>query len=304
MYSEVFGVEINPLVAFLWSVFVGLVFSTVGAAGGILAGVGHISVFGIPQANNIKLMNQILIFTSTLISVPSYWRQRRVIVILGVLLGVGSIAGALIGSTLSYKFLPDLKSYKPLFGIFTLIVALKIFYDTFHKKKKEQIKDIEESIKERGASDLTTKKVSLTSIELEFLGKTYSFNPLVPVLAGFVVAIVSSALGVGGGFLLVPFMVSVMGLPMFLVPGTSALSILITMLVSAGNYLKLGAQIDIQLLGIEIVGIVIGSFVGPHLSKVLKEKKLRLILGFLLLYIGIGYTVGGWVKKVFGIRIV
>jgi len=304
MYSEVFGVEISPLLAFLWSVFVGLVFSTVGAAGGILAGVGHISVFGIPQANNIKLMNQMLIFTSTLISVPSYWKQRRVIVILGVLLGVGSIAGALIGSTLSYRFLPDLKSYKPLFGIFTLIVALKIFYDTFHKGKKQAIKDIEDRIRQAGTSDLRTRRLSLTSIELEFLGKTYSFSPITPVLAGFFVAIISSALGVGGGFLLVPFMVSVMGLPMFLVPGTSALSILITMLVSAGNYIQLGAQIDVKLLGIEIVGIVIGSFIGPHLSKILKEKKLRLILGFLLLYIGIGYTVGEWVRKVFGIRIV
>ncbi len=103
-------------------------------------------------------------------------------------------------------------------------------------------------------------------IELEFLGKEYSFSPFAPVLAGFFVAIVSSALGVGGGFLLVPFMVSVMGLLMFLVPGTSALSILITMLVSAGNYLKLGTRIDLQLLGIEIVGIVLGRMSRPVMS--------------------------------------
>ncbi len=183
-------------------------------------------------------------------------------------------------------------------------MALKIFYDTFHRKKREGIKDIETRIKEAGASDLKTKRLSISKIELEFLGKEYSFSPFAPVLAGFFVAIVSSALGVGGGFLLVPFMVSVMGLPMFLVPGTSALSILITMLVSAGNYLKLGTRIDLQLLGIEIVGIVLGSFIGPHLSKVLRERKLRLILGLLLLYIGIGYTVGEWVKRTFGIRIV
>ncbi len=301
---EAFGVEINPAVAFLWSVFVGLIFSTVGAAGGILAGVGHISVFGIPQANSIKLMNQILIFISTLIAVPSYWKQRRLIISLGILLGLGSIAGALIGSTLSYRFLPDLKSYKPLFGLFTLIVALKIIYDIFHKKKKEQIKSIESRISEAGKSDLRTVRVSLSRIEFTFAGKEYSFSPFVPVLAGFVVAIISSALGVGGGFLLVPFMVSVMGIPMFLVPGTSALSILITMLVSAGNYLKMGAQLELSLLAIEIAGIVLGSFIGPHLSKVLKEKKLRLLLGILLLYIGIGYTFGDLIKETLGIRII
>ncbi len=304
MYSDVFGVEINPFVAFLWSLFAGLIFSTVGAAGGILAGVGHISIFGIPQANSIKLMNQILIFISTLIAVPSYWRQRRVIFVLSFLLGAGSIAGALIGSTLSYRLLPDLKSYKPLFGIFTFLVAFKIFYDLLWSKQKENIKSIEEKIKVKGKSDLKTRSISLTHIELQFLGNTYSFSPLTPILAGFVVAIISSALGVGGGFLLVPFMVSAMRLPMFLVPGTSALSILITMVVSASNYMKMGVAIDIKLLGIEIVGVVLGSFIGPHFSKVLKEKKLRLLLGFLLLYIGFGYTLGQLIKKYSGIRII
>ncbi len=304
MTIDAFGVEINLLLAFFWSIFVGLVFSTVGAAGGILAGVGHISVFGIPQANSIKLMNQILIFTSTLISVPSYWKQRRLIIPLGVFLGLGSIAGALIGSTLSYRFLPDLKSYKPLFGVFTLAVALKMIYDLFHTKKKERIKEIESGISKLSGSDLRTTHLSMKKIEFEFAGKTYSFSPLTPLLAGFVVAIVSSSLGVGGGFLLVPFMVSVMGIPMFLVPGTSALSILITMLVSAGNYFKMGARIDPALLGTEVMGIFLGSLVGPHLSKYLKERKLRLLLGILLLYIGLGYTFGGIIKRLFGIRVV
>ncbi|RLJ71349.1 hypothetical protein BCF55_1649 [Hydrogenivirga caldilitoris] len=301
MLSELFGVEINPLLALLWSFFVGLVFSTVGAAGGILAGVGHISIFGIPQANSIKLMNQLLILTSTLISVPSYWKQRRVIFILGFLLGIGSIIGAFVGSTLSYKFLPDLKSYKPIFGLFTLVVAFKVFYDVFSKGK--DIRDVEKRIEEKGRSDLRTRGVSLFRVELAFLGASYTFNPITPIVAGFVVAVISSALGVGGGFLLVPFMVSVMGLPMFLVPGTSALSILVTMTVSAGNYLNLGAKIDLQLLVIEVLGVMTGSLLGPHLSRVLKERKLRLALGILLLYIGFGYTLGAWIERTFGIRL-
>ena len=304
MSSEIFGVEVNPFLLLGWSFFAGLVFSTVGAAGGILAGVGHISIFGIPQANSIKLMNQILILSSTLISVPSYWRQRRVVFLLGILLGIGSVLGAYIGSTLSYRFLQDLKSYKPLFGVFTLLVAFKILYDLFHGKGKEKVREIEAGIRERGASDLRTKKISPSRIALEFHGREYSFSPLTPLLAGFLVAIISSALGVGGGFLLVPFMVSVMGIPMFLVPGTSALSILVTMIVSAGNYMKMGAPVDLAFLGIEVVGVVVGSFVGPHLSKFLGEGRLRLVLGVVLLYIGIGYTVGEWVRSTFGIRII
>ena len=192
------GMEANPLAVFAWSMFVGLIFSTVGAAGGILAGVGHISIFGIQQANSIKIMNQILIFASTLVSVPSYWKQKRLIVSLGVLLGVGSIAGALVGSSLSYNLLPDLKGYKPLFGMFTLLVAVKLLYDTLFAKNKKSMDEVEERIKRSGRSDLRTLRFSPKKVELEFLGETYSFSPLSPLVAGFLVAIVSSALGVGG----------------------------------------------------------------------------------------------------------
>ncbi len=289
MHSEVLGIDYNPFLVILWSFFAGLVFSTVGAAGGILAGVGHISIFGIPSANNIKIMNQILVITSTLISVPSYFLQKRVIYVLSFLLGIGSILGALIGSTLSYKYLPDLKFYKPLFGLFTLLVSLKIFQEVFlSSKTKGKIDEIESKLREGKGSDLRFS-LSPRKVNVEYLGSTYSFSPVTPLIAGFAVAIISSALGVGGGFLLVPFMVSVLKIPMFLVPGTSALAILITMVVSIGNYIHLGSRFDPVFLGLEVAGVVAGSFVGPHLSRIMGEKKLRISLGVLLLYIGIRY---------------
>ena len=297
-------VEVNPITALVWGMFVGIVFSSVGAAGGILAGVGHISIFGIPQANTVKVMNQIMILTSTLVAVPSYLRQRRVVLVLGVLLGLGSIAGALVGSTVSYRFLPDLKDYKPLFGVFTLLVALKVLHEVFWSKDRKAMSDLEREIQAKGRSDLKTIRAGLFRVEFEFLGKVYSFNPIYPVLAGFVVAVVSSALGVGGGFLIVPFMVSVLRIPMFLAPGTSALSILITMVVSIGNYIKMGAEVNTVLLGLEVVGIAVGSLIGPQVSRVLKERKLRILLGVVLIYVGIGYTIGDYIKETFGIRII
>lgn len=291
MHSEILGIEYNPLILLLWSFVVGLVFSTVGAAGGILAGVGHISIFGVSSANNIKIMNQVLVIASTLISVPSYFLQKRVIYILSLLLGVGSIAGALMGSTLSYKFLPDLKSYKPLFGIFTLLVALKTFQEVFFSSSsKRRISEIEEKLKGEKKGEVRFR-IYFPTVELEYFGTTSRFSLFSPLLAGFVVAVISSSLGVGGGFLLVPFMVSVLRIPMYLVPGTSALAILITMVVSIGNYLQLGSKADPVFLGIEVVGVVAGSFVGPHLSKVMGEKKLRLFLGALLMYVGLRYLV-------------
>ena len=70
------AVGFNPLLAFGWSVLCGFIMSMGAGGGGILAGVGHISVLGIADANMIKVVNQILEFSSRLVSVPLYYKQN------------------------------------------------------------------------------------------------------------------------------------------------------------------------------------------------------------------------------------
>lgn len=62
---------------FAWGGLVGLVFSLVGAAGGILASFGLISVLGLTDANQVKPMAQVLTLATPLVAVPSYFRQCR-----------------------------------------------------------------------------------------------------------------------------------------------------------------------------------------------------------------------------------
>ena len=103
------------------------------------------------------------------------------------------------------------------------------------------------------------------------------------------IAIISSALGVGGGFLLVPFMSILLGLPMFIVAGTAALAIAVSSVTSIANYMRLGIELDIPLLLLLLAGTVIGAWIGPRLSEHLHERWLQWILGLVLLLIGIRY---------------
>ena len=80
MVFEAAGISLPVWLPLLWGMFVGLVFSTVGAAGGILASVGLISVMGIQDPNLVKPMAQALTLTTPLIAVPGYYRQGRVVV--------------------------------------------------------------------------------------------------------------------------------------------------------------------------------------------------------------------------------
>jgi uncharacterized membrane protein YfcA len=117
-----------------------------------------------------------------------------------------------------------------------------------------------------------------------------SFNPMLPFFTGMGVAVLSSALGVGGGFLLVPFMSIVMRLPMYVIAATSALAILIHSITSIGNYVRLGIELDYSMLGILLVGVVGGSAIGPALSKYIPENGLRAFLCAVLVLIGFRYV--------------
>ncbi len=311
------GITLNPLVPFFWSLFVGLIFSMVGAAGGILAGVGHITLYGMADANMIKPMNQLLVIVSPLIAVPHYWRQKRVVTSLALLLGVGSVFGSLAGSWHSKNYLPELHQYRPLFGLIVLGVSLRLFYETTQRFRKNhgkitaaskafevKIKELREHSGDPDAEEILTTKLSWEKLLIHFLGQEFRCNPYLPALAGLGVAYVSAALGVGGGFLLVPFLASWLQLPMFIVAGTSALAVLIASVTSVGNYLYLGVQIDWTLAAIELVGVVLGSLLGPSLSRYMKERWLRMILAAVLLYVGLGYTIGPWIKSWLGIAII
>lgn len=120
----------SPLVPFAWAIFVGVVFSTIGAAGGILAAVGHITILGVADANVVKPMSQLLVIVSPLVSVPASWRQRRLVIAVALLIGGGAVAGALLGSWSSIRYLGTMRDYRLAFGVLTLLIAARLWYET------------------------------------------------------------------------------------------------------------------------------------------------------------------------------
>ncbi|MDQ7093488.1 sulfite exporter TauE/SafE family protein [Desulfosporosinus sp. PR] len=318
MFFHIAGVTVNPIVVIIWMAFVGFVFSSIGAAGGILAGVGHITIFGMKKANVIKPMNQILTVVSPIMSSPLYLKEKRLVVPAAISLGIGGIVGALLGSWLSHTYLKEMTSYQWFFGIITFVIAARLWYEMtpgFREKQqkvKKATKVFEDKVKELKASgklnEIKEIGVNFTEMGIKntftFAGETFKYNTLAPFLAGVIVAIISAALGVGGGFLLVPFLSSVLGFPMFIVAGTSGLSIIISSLTSISNYLRMGSQLDLPLVGFELIGVLVGSYLGPILSKYIKGVYLKGFLAVVLTYIGIGYVFGPIIQHATGIRII
>ena len=303
MHFAMAGVDVSPIGLLLWGIFVGYVFTTVGAAGGILAGVGHMSIFGLKKANMIKPMNQILTLVSPIVGTPLYLREKRIVVPTAVALGLGGIVGAMIGSTLSSNLLKEMKTFQPYFGFFTLVISFRLFYECTkkfmdsQKKVKEANQVFSAKVKELKAlgklSEIKEIGVNFSKIGIQntftFAGQEFKYNAITVFITGLIVAIISASLGVGGGFLLVPFMTSVMGFPMFIVAGTSVLSILVSSTTSIANYLTMGSAIDINFLAFELIGVAIGTVLAARLSKFINARYLKLCLSIILFYIGLKY---------------
>ena len=301
MYFEGVDVTVAVWLLLVWGALVGLVFSTVGAAGGILASVGMISVFGLQDPNLVKPMAQAMTLVTPLIAVPLYMRQCRVVFRLALLLGAGGVLGAVLGSSLSHWLLADMSLFKPVFAFLVFFIAAQLFWQVFRTASSTSelshtmraADSFERQVK--GGGDLCEKGVQCIEATFRrfvflFGDEKFSFNPLLPLLTGLGIAVLSSALGVGGGFLLVPFMSIVMRLPMYVIAGTSALAIAIHSITSITNYIRMGIELDLPMLAILLCGVVAGSLLGPIVSKHVPENGLRGLLAGILVLIGLRYA--------------
>ncbi len=315
------------LLYILWGIWVGWIFSSVGAFGGIMAGVGHISVFGLSDyasafkktspglnkmlTDSIRTSNQYLVGLSALISSFTYYRMGRLVLPLGLCLAIGGIiAGYLVPLLTVGKM--DVSLYVGFFGIIVFAVAFVLFYETTPKGQaskqaaKAAAKAFEDihirkcAVDEGGhaACGVEVKHWGLTKIVFSFYGQEFSFNPIWPLLGGFVINGISAFIGVGGGFLYVPFLTSAAGLPMFIVAGTSALAVLVGMIVNIFNMMVVRqVPVDFLLISTELIGIAIGSILGPLTSKKIPEVWLKRLFIVLAIYVGIGYLTKGFMGK-------
>ena len=109
------------------------------------------------------------------------------------------------------------------------------------------------------------------------------------LLAGAFTGFLSGMMGVGGGTIMVPAMVLLLGMPQHTAQGTSLLAMVPASLVGAHTHLRLG-NVDRDLaLGL-VPGVLVGTFLGGELAHVLPEGALRLVFAAVLVWTGWRYA--------------
>jgi len=120
-------------------------------------------------------------------------------------------------------------------------------------------------------------------------------SPLAPLLLGMVTGILTMLLGVGGGFIMVPAMLYLLGMGTQVVVGTSLFQILFVTMATTFVHSLTTKAVDLVLAMLLLIGSVTGAQIGTRISRKVQPEYLRIVLSFIVLVVAIRMALGlGW----------
>jgi len=308
-YFNTGSVYMNPLIVFLGAFIIGVLFVIMGAAGGLftaafqITAIGTKAPIGVNAGNTIKPTNLFLTLCSPITGLMSYFKDKRFAWPIAICFALGIVTGAFfIGPPLSAKYL-NLADFKFYLGILCLFIGVKLFIESLPssiKKKKgmkaiiqkfnKAAKEAKESGKVMELGKVEFEKFNLVKFDMRFWGETFVARPLMMFFGGMVMGIIASSFGVGGGFMFMPFMTTLVGYPMYLAVPIALAGTFATSTGAIAKYVMMGYQPDWIMAALIAAGAMLGGMVGPKIQKKLPEIFLKRMLALALIIVFAKYV--------------
>ncbi|HXN05633.1 MAG TPA: sulfite exporter TauE/SafE family protein [Nitrospiria bacterium] len=277
IYLPIAGISENLVGLLLLGLISGMFSGLLGIGGGII--VTPVLIFlGISPAIAAATSANQMVGTSVS-GVYTHLRYGTIDSKLGIVLIAGSLLGGVVGVELLHhlprKGPADLlisSTYVAVCGL----VGLSILLDAAGWSNR----------KNRGIERFRNFLFGLSfKMTFERTGLSVSVIPLLG--AGFITGFMASIMGIGGGFLIVPILVYLLGLPMLLVTGTSLFQISITSILVTLLQSSLNQSVDLILAMVLLAGSSIGVVLGIKIAKHQAESRLKILLALLILSVTI-----------------
>lgn len=119
---------------------------------------------------------------------------------------------------------------------------------------------------------------------VEFWGQEFNVNVILGCIGGFVIAVLSSMFGFGGGPFMVPLMTVGLRLPMFVVVGSSLLAIFFNTVVGSARHFQFG-NFDLIFFLVMFPAAILGGYIAPQIAKRVSPLVVKrvAVVGLLLL---------------------
>lgn len=290
VYLPIAGLSVNALVIVALGGVVGLLTGMVGVGGGFLT-TPILIFYGIPPA--VAVASATTQITGTSVSgVLAHRRRRGVDYRMGGVIIVGGLIGAAAGGAI-FRLLQDVGQIDTAISI--LYVVLLGSIGVMMAKEAATSLDI---IKTKGGKKPPRRHNPLIAslpMRWRFYQSGLYISPFAPLLLGFGAGMLTVLLGVGGGFVLVPAMIYILGMSAQVVVGTSLLQILAVTAATTLIHATTTKSVDVVLAALLLLGSVIGAQLGAKLAQKAKPELLRMFLAIIILGVAFRMALGlGW----------
>ena len=277
IYLPIAEVSVNAFLLLGLGGMVGVLSGMFGVGGGFLM-TPLLFFIGIPPAVAVATeANQIV--ASSFSGVLAHLKRKTVDLRMGTVL----LIGGLIGSALGVQIFNTLKALgqvdllvKLTYVVFLGIIGSLMFVESLNAMRRS---------KKANAAPKRKKHnwVHNLPFKMKFRVSGLYISVIPPLMVGVFVGILAAIMGVGGGFVMVPAMIYLLGMPTKVVVGTSLFQIIFvtgftTLLHATTNY-----TVDMALAVLLLVGGVIGAQIGTRIGVYLKAEQLRVLLALMVL---------------------
>ena len=281
IYLPIAEMNVNIFLIVFIGMMVGGLSGLFGVGGGFL--MTPLLIFlGIPPAVAVGTEAP-HVLASSVSGAFAHWRKNNVDFKMGFILLIGGVSGSFVGVNL-FKILRGFGQIdiiiQLLFLVFLGIIGFSMLFESARTTYK----------KYRTTSSIRTKLHQHSWIhglpfKMRFHRSKLYISAIPPILIGFFVGILSAMMGVGGGFIMIPAMVYILGMSTSVVVGTSLFQIIFVTANSTFFQSYLNQTVDVVLAALMILGGVIGAQLGARLGNVLKAEYLRGVLAIIVLIV-------------------
>jgi len=277
IYLPIAEMSVNAFLLLGLGGIVGILSGMFGVGGGFLM-TPLLFFIGIPPAVAVGTeANQIV--GSSVSGFLAHFKRKNVDIKMGLVLLVGGLVGAAIGIQI-FALLREIGQVDLLvklsYVIFLGIIGGLMFFESLRAIIRSKANHVRATRKKHGW-------IYALPFKSKFRKSGLYISVLPPLAVGFFVGILSAIMGVGGGFIMVPAMIYLLGMPTSVVVGTSLFQIIfvaanVTFLQSVNNY-----TVDVVLAVLLLTGGVIGAQLGTRFGARLRGEQLRGLLALIVL---------------------
>ncbi|MCB4379898.1 sulfite exporter TauE/SafE family protein [uncultured Tateyamaria sp.] len=279
IYLPIAEVSVNAFLLLGLGGMVGILSGMFGVGGGFLM-TPLLFFIGIPPAVAVATeANQIV--ASSFSGVLAHLRRKTVDLRMGTVLLIGGLIGAALG-VLIFNYLKSLGQVDLLvrlcYVVFLGVIGALMFVESLNAIRKTA----------KGSAMPTRKKhgmIHKLPFKMRFRVSGLYISVIPPLLVGLSVGILAAIMGVGGGFIMVPAMIYLLGMPTKVVVGTSLFQIIFVTAFTTMLHATTNFTVDVVLAVLLLVGGVIGAQIGTRIGVRMKAEQLRILLALMVLVV-------------------